>query len=210
MNYYFFNNNILELDFILDNNYTLGGTYEDILNNKFVKLSEQQVNFYLQNPNSSIEEIWNMKKEDEYIPTIEDYKNYKIYELDNYDKSGDVNTFYINNMPAWLDRETRNTLRDSLLIQKEKGNNISTLWYGLIPLQVPTEEAIELLKQVEAYAFECFNVTAKHKLKINSLDNIEEINSYNFKEGYPEKLMFTLTQDEQPVLNRIHTNETIA
>ena len=48
--------------------------------------------------------------------------------------------------------------------------------------------ASSLLSALEMYALECFNVTAAHKKSVSELDNIEEVLTYDYKSGYPEKL----------------------
>ena len=42
--------------------------------------------------------------------------------------------------------------------------------------------------QLENYAFDCFNVTAAHKKAVSELKSIEEVESYDYKTGYPEML----------------------
>ena len=55
-------------------------------------------------------------------------------------------------------------------------------------MEVWLDKAIQLLSALEMYALECFNVTAAHKKSVSELDNIEEVLTYDYKSGYPEKL----------------------
>ena len=68
------------------------------------------------------------------------------------------------------------------------GQEETTLWLGDIELVVDCDKAIQLLSALEMYALECFNVTAAHKKAVSELDNIEEVLTYDYKSGYPEKL----------------------
>lgn len=41
---------------------------------------------------------------------------------------------------------------------------------------------------IEVYAKDCYNVTATHQAEVNKLTTIEEVEAYDYKTGYPEKL----------------------
>lgn len=43
---------------------------------------------------------------------------------------------------------------------------------------------------VLAYARECWNVTESHLATVDKLETIEEIINYDYKSGYPDKLVF--------------------
>ena len=49
-----------------------------------------------------------------------------------------------------------------------------------------------MLSALELYALNCYNVTAKHKVAVENLNNLEEALGYNYTVGYPEKLSFTI------------------
>ena len=57
---------------------------------------------------------------------------------------------------------------------------------------MPLSVAEVSLAKVQLYADRCFAVTEKHRAAINALSNIADVNNYNFKEGYPEKEVFTV------------------
>jgi len=56
-------NYYVELEDKLEEQYynNLGTTWEDFLNNKWVLLNDEQVNFKKENPSASVKEVWNMK-----------------------------------------------------------------------------------------------------------------------------------------------------
>ena len=115
-------------------------------------------------------------------------KNAMLAYIDKYDASSSVNSFLLNGMDIWLDKVTRMGLMNSTTIAKAAGLDETTLWLGDIELVVDCDKAIQLLSALEIYALECFNVTASHKAAVNKLDNIDAVLTYDYREGYPEKL----------------------
>ena len=108
--------------------------------------------------------------------------------IEKYDASSSVNSFLLNGMDVWLDKVTRMGLMNSTTIAKAAGLDETTLWLGDIELVVDCDKAIQLLSALEIYAMECFNVTSSHKAAVNKLDNIDAVLTYDYREGYPEKL----------------------
>ena len=115
-------------------------------------------------------------------------KNAMLAYIEKYDASSSVNSFLLNGMDVWLDKVTRMGLMNSTTIAKAAGLDETTLWLGDIELVVDCDKAIQLLSALEIYAMECFNVTASHKAEVNKLDNIDAVLTYDYREGYPEKL----------------------
>lgn len=112
----------------------------------------------------------------------------KIAEITAYDTSSSVNGFMLNGLLVWLDKATRVGLMNSTTIAKAAGQQTTTLWLGGLKLVVDCDKAIQLLSALEMYALECFNVTASHKKAVSELTTIEEVEAYDYKTGYPEKL----------------------
>ena len=56
------------------------------------------------------------------------------------------------------------------------------------PLTV--EMAIQMLYAIEIYASACYDRTQAHIAKVDKLTTIEEVDAYDYKIGYPEKLNF--------------------
>ena len=119
---------------------------------------------------------------------LEQAKVNKIAEISAYDTSSSVNGFILNGLLVWLDKATRVGLMNSTTIAKASGQQTTTLWLGGIKLVVDCDKAIQLLSSLEMYALECFNVTASHKQSVSELTTIEEVESYDYKSGYPKML----------------------
>ena len=115
-------------------------------------------------------------------------KKAKISEIAAYDTSDKVNGFILNGLLVWLDKATRVGLMNSTTIAKASGQETTTLWLGGMKLVVGCDKAIQLLSALEMYALECFNVTASHKQAVSELTTIEEVESYDYKAGYPKML----------------------
>lgn len=120
--------------------------------------------------------------------TVEEAKSLMLQNITDFDTSEAVNSFILNGVPAWLDKETRVGLMNSITIEKATGLKETTLWLGTQSFTLLVDTAIEFLYQLELYAKQCYNKTAEHKYNIELLSNPDEILEYNYKEGYPEKL----------------------
>lgn len=120
---------------------------------------------------------------------IEALKESKLDEITEYDTSSNVNVFSLNGADVWLDRDTRVSLMNSTTISKNMGQEETTLWLGTIKVVVKCDLAIQMLSALEMYALQCFNKTAEHKKNVESLNTINEIVSYDYTVGYPEKLV---------------------
>lgn len=120
--------------------------------------------------------------------SLEEVKSAKIAEIDAYDTSANVNQFFLNGEPCWLDRDTRVSLMNSTTITKAAGEPNTTLWLNGKALTIPCDTAIGLLGKLEMYALACYNKTAEHKANVSKLKDVEAVKAYDITKGYPEKL----------------------
>ena len=120
-------------------------------------------------------------------------KEMKLAEIEAYDQSEAVNSFYLNGAPFWLDRETRVGLMHSTARLKYLGKPDTTLWLNGVKLTLNCDVVIGMLSQLEEYALKCFDTTEEHKAKIKALTSVEEINAYEYRANYPEKLNFKIS-----------------
>ena len=117
-------------------------------------------------------------------------KQKKIKEVNSYDKSNEVNQFYIKGIPLWLDREERATLQRRFEVEQKNGITNSTLWKNGVEFPLVIAEAMVMLDALEMYAIQSFDCTQRHLAAINNLATIDAIKSYDYAQGYPEKLRF--------------------
>lgn len=117
-------------------------------------------------------------------------KREKIRELEQYDQSDSVNEFTFHTVPMWLDKATRDGLHLRLLAEQAAGKEATTLWFGTQSFEIPITQAFQLLYAIEVYASACYDRTAAHKAAIEALTSVEDVDGYDYTEGYPEKLNF--------------------
>lgn len=116
----------------------------------------------------------------------------KLYDIEMYDKSEGVNSFFVGDIQAWIDRDTRVSLMNSTSILKELGYETTTLWLNKNPFTINCEQLIQMLKGLEVYALQCYNVTEQHKSNVDNLLTIDEVNEYDYTLNYPEKIRIEL------------------
>lgn len=121
---------------------------------------------------------------------LERAKDSKIRELEQYDQSDSVNEFIYNDVPMWLDKATRDGLHLRLLAEQAAGKEATTLWFGTQSFEIPMSNAFQLLYAIEVYASACYDRTAAHKAAIEALTSVEDVEGYDYTEGYPSKLNF--------------------
>lgn len=123
---------------------------------------------------------------------VDDLKKFKIKDIIKYDTSNNVNHFFIGDMEAWLDKDTRVGLMNSLTIEKNSGHETSTLYLNGVSLTLRIDDALSMLSQLELYAIDCYRKTEEHKMNVNGLETVRDVQKYDITTGYPEELHFTV------------------
>ena len=72
--------------------------------------------------------------------------------------------------------------------EKASGVENTTLWYGINKFNLTVDNAINMLNSIEVYACKCYDTTSSHKAAVEALTSIEDVNNYNYKTGYPDKV----------------------
>ena len=125
-----------------------------------------------------------------YEPTIEDYRREKKDEILRYDSSDEVNTFGIQEHGVWLDKATRAGLMLRFQAEQAMGKETTTLWYEGVMFELPIANAMQMLLAIEVYASECYDNTQRHLAEVDKLETKEDIESYDYRSGYPQPLEF--------------------
>jgi len=120
-----------------------------------------------------------------YVPTLQDVIEEKISEINEYDTSENVNSFSINGVEGWIDRNTRVALLHAIDVVEANGGTEYTVWFVGTPMTLPIPTIKNFLSALELYAIEAFNVTNRHILEVNQLESIEAVNAYDITAGYP-------------------------
>ena len=125
---------------------------------------------------------------DEEVLAME--KEHLINDVLYYDSSDEVNIFYVNNTPIWLDKATRAGLMLRFQAEKALGKNETSLWYGDNEFKMSLDNAVMMLYMIEVYASACYDNTQRHIHNINLITSLDDVKKYNYKLGYPEKHRF--------------------
>lgn len=127
-------------------------------------------------------------------PTVEELldnaKADKLMAIDGYDSSDAVNVFFLGGNPMWLDAPTRQTLRTSIDAYVSINAEQVTKWFGGQQFTFPTQVWLAMLNALEVYAGEALNVTEAHKAAVMALDNVDDVENYDYTTGYPVVLNF--------------------
>lgn len=171
----------------------IGTTYDDFEQDKWIHLSQEQVDFYHQNPYATIREIIAMSLTPE---TLDEAKAKKIKEIEAYDKSDAVNVFYVtvdgNTITHWLTPDERANYKNSVDSAEIVGREEVHPVFNGMTLTIPTKTAKLYLAQIQLYADECWMVTETHKSAVLALKTKMQVMAYDYTTGYPNILTFTL------------------
>ena len=129
---------------------------------------------------------------EEAMTPLEAAKKNLIKQIDAYDTSDEVNSFFLNGVKVWINKDTRVGLMNSLTIEKNSGKEESTLWFNNICITINCDAAIQMLSALELYALSCYNITAQHRVAVQNLTTLDAAMAYDYTTGYPEKLSFTI------------------
>jgi hypothetical protein len=121
----------------------------------------------------------------------------KKSEIKTYDKSSEVNEFFVSGVSLWLSKEDRTGLKLRFESELAIGKMTTTLWSNGIQFPLPLVDengnpgiAFQMLYALEVYASACYDTTQSHLAAVDKFETIEEVEQYDFKVGYPEKLNF--------------------
>jgi hypothetical protein len=135
----------------------------------------------------------------EYVPVVEEpteeeifnrEKEHMIEEIMRYDSSEEVNIFYVQNIPMWLDKATRAGLMLRFQAETAIGETETSLWYNSMEFKLPIETATQMLYAIEVYASKCYDKTQYHIAEVSKITDIDELRHYDYRHDYPEKLSF--------------------
>ncbi len=174
----------------------LGDTYEDFLDNKWVLLSDEQVQFHIDNPDASVREVWDMELTPVPERTLEQAKDEMKHKIDEYDRSENVNGFIVHDtindvtFNGWFTAEERSNYKSSIDAAKLLGLDKLAFYIGEVLLEVTPAQAEYMLAQVQLYADQCYIVTKQNKIAVDALDTIEAVDAFEYESGYPGKITF--------------------
>ena len=117
-------------------------------------------------------------------------KHFVAIAIEAHAKSEAVKVFSINGHSGWLNSEERGSIRRAASDKAAEGRDVFTLYLSGNGIQMTPAKVEEILKAVEVYASDCHDKTEAHKAAVEALNTPEEVQTYNYAEGYPETLEF--------------------
>ncbi|MFR9574307.1 MAG: hypothetical protein SNG79_01445 [Rikenellaceae bacterium] len=159
---------------------------------------------------SYLEEIF------DHEPSLDEMKAVVAEGIGLYDESSDVSSFAMGDVSMWLDKSTRTGLaltistllgnvetevranadgmtEEEILtsIASQTAQTTVRLWsYDTppVPFDLPIEDMQSMLGVLETYAKATFDQTQLHKSEAYALTTTDEVLSYNYRVGYPDKI----------------------
>lgn len=126
------------------------------------------------------------------LPNINVIKQSLIKLQNEYDSSDEVNSFTINGITSWMDKTTRNSLKETLNVIEKLGQDKYTLWLANNSINLPINQIRDFLDNLELYAINCYQTTSEHISEINKINNQEDLFKFDISNGYPQKIELTL------------------
>jgi len=118
--------------------------------------------------------------------------------LYSYDSSEKINNCIIvyNNekIRYWANKHERDALKSALQDCIAIGRTVYRLDLRDkgVTINISCEKLLQMLAILEVYAIDCFNKTTDHEFILKSLETIDEIEAYEFKDGYPDAPQFEI------------------
>lgn len=134
--------------------------------------------------------------EPEEVDLLEQAIRQKIEELREFDESKEVNNCIIVSngieMNYWKNKHERDALKSAVRDYQTIGRTdyrLDLRELGVY-LWIPCDKLLQMLAELEVYATDCFNRTTDHMFAIKGLASVEEVEAYDFREGYPAVVRF--------------------
>ena len=128
---------------------------------------------------------------------LPDIKEYRISQIDAYDKSDEVNSFYLGTIKMWLTVSERQQLATQISANESMGRDSMTKWFGGKPFTFSIDAWKQMLVAVEVYAGDALNVTEGHKAEVSAIEDADDVIAYDITKGYPEKLVFPYVESDE-------------
>lgn len=116
----------------------------------------------------------------------------KLY-AEAYAKSNAVKGILVNGEQVeWFDSERRTSIRQAINDKRAEGRTTTTIYFSNGAYPMSLDDATSLLRTIELYASDCYEVTEQHKAAIDNLTTVSEIEQYDCSAFYPTMPSFTI------------------
>ena len=118
---------------------------------------------------------------------LQEAKNHLKVTIQEYDSSESVNSFTIQDYQVWLDKATRAGLMLRFQAEQASGKTDTVLWYNGMQFPLQIDLALQMLYAIELYASQCYDNTQKHLSMVDNIATLDDLNLYDYTQGYPDK-----------------------
>lgn len=161
----------------------------DVYNGQYIKVGED----FIINPSEETLLEHGYEKVEVPEDKLKQAIEAKVSEIKAYDNSEAVNSFSLNGMSAWINREDRIGTRRAIELDVANGLPESEIWLNGLKMVVNCQLALKLLDAVGHYAYQAYNVTQTHLFNVKGLKSVEEVEKYDYTTNYPPKLNLKTT-----------------
>lgn len=153
-------------------------------------LSKIPSEYLLASSENEIAEIMqSFKKSDD----LESWRSLRIKQIEAYDESDAVKMVSINGNVGRIEKDARMGLVNMYNLYESseqwKASDVPPIWVGNVPVSIESPaQALDLLAQMEQYAFECFDATKRNLVFVQSTDDLDSLKSFDYKGNYPTPL----------------------
>lgn len=161
----------------------------DVYNERHIKVGED----FIINPSEETLLEYGYEKVEVPEDKLKEAIEAKVVEIKEYDNSEAVNSFRLNGMSAWINREDRIGTRRAIELDVANGLTESEIWLNGLKMVVNCQLALKLLDAVGHYAYQAYNVTQTHLFNVKGLKSVEEVEKYDYTTNYPPKLNLKTT-----------------
>lgn len=161
----------------------IGTTWDDFMDDKFVLLSDEQVQFKNDNPKAKIHEVWSMELDPVHVRNLEDAKREKLSELNRYFYEH-LDDFKYNGTDVWVYKNERVNKSNEAELARNNGDTSYRISDNVI---VSPSEALHLLDCMSLREMNCDKAVNEMKEKINALDDMESVDAVDVSVGFPSE-----------------------
>ncbi|WP_052045657.1 DUF4376 domain-containing protein [Prevotella disiens] len=161
----------------------------DVYNGQYIKVGED----FIINPSEETLLEHGYEKVEVPEDKLKQAIEAKVSEIKAYDNSEAVNSFSLNGVSAWINREDRIGTRRAIELDVANGLTESEIWLNGLKMVVNCQLALKLLDAVGHYAYQAYNVTQTHLFNVKGLKSVEEVEKYDYTTNYPPKLNLKTT-----------------
>lgn len=186
---------------LVDKYFPIGTTYEDYLDNKFVLLTEEQVNFHYNNPQASVKEVFNLAFDPIPEPTLEEVKVDVQYKITDFYETYVTHPFIFKYLSKGKEKQLQPYVCDdekngvNLTIQATKTLQTSDkmqFYIGGTEVSATPEEMEKTMAKLQIYENMCLVNYNRLIKSLTILKTKEDVKKFNYKVNYPDKIIVNL------------------